>query len=258
MSKNKEMKLTTFFRIMCVLVLAIYSFFLYLFYPAKIIWEPFVAAAVYTFIISLFIFIISLSPRIILSMSFLGYLMFLGIAYYLDSDMGTCLTADFCLSSRTVGPTPTLFLLPILIVIQFVDFIFLHIVGFRFAFYMIIKYPSARYYTMAGLSFFFLILMRSVYLVLDYEASLLQNIFSVHLGLLGLVGIFIALNLEKLSERVKKIPAALMVSTLFLLPLLAPFKEEDAADAKLAIVFFVAVAVFVFFFLMLHKKQKIV
>lgn len=246
----KKMKFSTFLMLLSLPVLLIYLFFLFLFYHGSMSWEPFIASAVYTFLVSAFIVICSVSPRMALTLFVIGYLLFFGIYNYLGVDVVNCLAEYFCLK------TSSFFITPALTTIEMIVVIFTLLAGMRLGIRVNLKYPSARYYMVAGLSFFFLILMRLVYLRLGHEANLLQNIFSVYLGSIGLAGVFVALNLDKFSERVKKIPVAAVLSAIFLLPILIPFKEEDLAEAKLVIPVFVAFAVFFFFFIIFHKRAK--
>lgn len=250
MKLKKKMKFSTFLMFLGLPVFVIYLFFLFLFYNGSMNWELFVAAGVYTLMISAFIGICSISPRIVLSLFAIGYLLFFGIYYYLGGDVGNCLTGDFCLEASS------LFVTPALTTIEMIVVIFTLIAGVRLLSRVFLKYPPARYYACAGISFFFLLLIRLVYLRLGHEANLLQNILSVYLGLIGLFGVFVALNVSKLSERVKKIPVAAILSSILLLPILIPFKEEDVADAKLVIAIFSSFAVFFFFFILFYKKPE--
>ena len=250
MKTPKKMKFSTFLVFLSLPVFVIYLFFLFLFYHGSITWELFVASAVYALLMSAFIAICSLSPRVVLSLFAIGYLLFFGIYYYLGGDISNCLTADFCLERSSLFVTPALTTIGMIVVN------FILIAGLRLGIIVNLKYPSARYYMGAGISFFFLLLIRLVYLRLGYEADFIQNILSVYLGLIGLFAVFVALNVSKLSERVKKIPVAAILSSILLLPILIPFKEENMADTHIVRIGFAIFAVFFFFFFLFYKKPE--
>lgn len=254
----KKIAFPKFFFQLLAVPCGFYLFFLYLFYPGRIPWEPFVAAAVYTFIMTMFVIIWKLSPRLVSVLWFFGFIIFVGISFSAGGNVSTCLTEDFCLNASTVGRIPALLIINALTVIQMIVITFLLVAGVRFGTRLLQVYPPARYYSIAGLAFFFLILFRLVYVVLDHDANILQDILSIYLMILGLIGIYTARNLDKLSERIKKIPAAAMLSSIFLLPILIPVPEEEFIEAKVPLMFFVGFAVFIFFFMLFHKKQEIV
>ena len=253
----KKITFSKFFFKLLVVPCGFYLFFLYLFYPGRIPWEPFVAAAVYTFMMTVFVIIWKLSPRLVFILWLIGFLMYFLILFFAGGYVSNCLTEDFCLSENTIGRLPAIILLSAFEVIQKIVVIFLLVSGIRFGTRILQVYPPARYYTIAGLSFFFLILFRLVYVVLDHDANLLQNILSFYLMILGFIGVYIARNIDRFSERVKKIPAAAMLSSIFLLPILIPVPEEEFIEAKVPLMFFVGFAVFIFFFVLFHKKQEI-